>query len=342
MPSEQFTWHDAATLTIAGKGWPDESRPYERLPRRAKGLIPPKPWQQSLHPAGLSVRFTTNAAMIHARWIDYDGRRALSQHGANALALYVRWKGRWTWVGTSKHIGKGPDYRLLNDSVPASPRSYLLYLPARGVRKLEIGIPRGAWLKPSKLPRSKPIVFYGTSIVQSSGVSRPGNGHVAMIERHFNCPVINLGFSGSGRMESEVVRLVSELDARVFVVDCLPNMVAGEVAERFAPAIRILRNAHPHTPIVVVDSVPYEDGFLVRSRRDRYLSSNRVQRAAFRRLQREGVKGLHYVEAGGLIGSDNDATIDGTHPNDLGYRRIADRLIRALQPVLAASGTEAS
>lgn len=334
MPSEQFTWHDAATLTIAGKGWPAESRLYERLPRRAKGVIPPKPWLQSLHPAGISVRFTTNAPMIHVRWLDYDGRRALNQQGVNGLALYVRWKGLWTWVGTSKQIGKGPAYRLLNDSVPATPKSYLLYLPARGVRRLEIGIPQGAWIKPSKLPRTKPIVFYGTSIVQAGCASRPGNGHVAMIERHFDVPVINFGFSGSGRMEPEVVRLVSELDARVFVLDCLPNMVAEMVAERFEPAIRILRNDHPDTPIVVVDSVPYEDGFLVRSRRDRYLSSNRVQRAAFRRLQQEGVKGLHYVEAGGLIGSDNDATIDGTHPNDLGYRRIADRLIRALKPLL--------
>lgn len=338
MNIEPFTWHDAATLTIAGKGWPDESRQYERLPRRAKGLIPPKPWQQSLHPAGLSVRFTTNAPMIHARWIDYDGRRALNQSGANALALYVRWKGRWTWVGTSKQIGKGPAYRLLHESVPATSKSYLLYLPARGVRRLEIGIPCGAWIRPSKPSRAKPIVFYGTSIVQAGGVSRPGNGHVSMIERHFDCPVINLGFSGSGRMEPEVVRLVSELDARVFVIDCLPNMVAGEVAERFEPAVRILRNDHPDTPIMVVDSVPYEDGFLVRSRRERYLSSNRVQRAAFLRLQRGAVKGLHYVEASGLIGSDNDATIDGTHPNDLGYRRIADRLIRALEPVLTVSG----
>jgi hypothetical protein len=334
MNTNQFTWHDAATLTIAGKGWPDESRRYERLPRRAKALIPPKPWQQSLHPAGLSVRFATNASMIHARWIDYDGRRALNQHGVNALALYVRWKDRWTWVGTSKQIGKGPDSRLLNDIIPATGKSYLLYLPARGVRRLEIGIPRGAWIKPSKPPRSKPIVFYGTSIVQAGGASRPGNGHVAMIERHFDCPVINLGFSGSGRMEPEMVRLVSELDARVFVIDCLPNMVAGEVAERFAPAIRILRNDHPRTPIVVVDSVPYEDGFLVKSRRDRYRSSNRVQRTAFLRLQEKGVRGLYYVESDGLIGRDNDATIDGTHPNDLGYRRLADRLIHALRPLV--------
>ncbi len=39
-----MTWHDAAQLTLAGKGWGSETRPYERFPSRAEGKIPEKPW----------------------------------------------------------------------------------------------------------------------------------------------------------------------------------------------------------------------------------------------------------------------------------------------------------
>ncbi len=50
--------------------------------------------------------------------------------------------------------------------------------------------------------------------------------HVAMLGRTFHREVINLGFSGNGRMDPEVVKFVAELDPAVFVLDCLPNMGA--------------------------------------------------------------------------------------------------------------------
>jgi glycosyltransferase A (GT-A) superfamily protein (DUF2064 family) len=43
-----LVWHDATKLTISGKGWLKESRPYERFPTRAEAVIPPHAWTQSL------------------------------------------------------------------------------------------------------------------------------------------------------------------------------------------------------------------------------------------------------------------------------------------------------
>jgi lysophospholipase L1-like esterase len=39
---------------------------------------------------------------------------------------------------------------------------------------------------------------------------------------------------------------------------------------------------------------------------------------------------LHYVPGESLLGEDGEATVDGTHPTDVGFLRIAD----ALEPVL--------
>ena len=36
--------------------------------------------------------------------------------------------------------------------------------------------------------------------------------HSAILQRKFNWPVINLGFSGNGKMEPEVASLLAELD----------------------------------------------------------------------------------------------------------------------------------
>ena len=132
----------------------------------------------------------------------------------------------------------------------------MIYLPLRNaVTSSEFGVPKGSTIKPAtaRAPGSKPIVFYGTSIPHGIGASRAGMTHVAMLARTLNREVINLGLSGSGRMEPEVVKFVAELDPSVFVLDCLPNMNAKQVTERIVPGVKLLREAHPNIPILLVE-----------------------------------------------------------------------------------------
>lgn len=332
---QPFLWYDARYLTLAGKGWESESRRYERLPRRAQGAIPDKPWQQSLCCAGLSLRFASDATFFLVRSLDYDGKPNIRQVSFNAPTLYVRERGRWQWLGIAKQVGEGPTHKLVNGAIPPALREYILYLPlGRGLTQLEIGIPAAARLIPAAPRTEKPVVFYGTSINHGGDASRPGTNHIALLERHFDCPFINLGLSGSACMEPEVVALVGELDARIFVLDCLPNMLAPQVRERFAPAIRQLRSQHQEAPIIVVDSIIYQDAFLVTDRYERYTASNAAQQDEFAKLVAAGVPNLHYVHARELFTDAVEATVDGTHPNDLGHRLMADAFIRVLEPLL--------
>ncbi|MCX5777269.1 MAG: hypothetical protein NTX32_06570 [Candidatus Firestonebacteria bacterium] len=334
LPKESV-WYDASTLTIAGKGWSLESRTYERLPSRAEKLIPEKPWRQSLAGAGVSIRFCSNAPMFFARWVDYNNEWAKNQEPANQPVLYVREDGRWRWLGTSS--GKNtPIFKLINDLIPVKEREYLLYLPmGRGVRKMDIGIPKGFYIYPSLLSGERPVLFYGTSIIHgASAASRPGLNLVALLERHFDYPFLNLGFSGSACMEPEVIKFVSEIDACVYIIDCLPNMVAKTVKERFVPAIRLLRKRRPQTPIIVVESLLYEDGFLVACRKNRCEGSNAELKKWYTRLKKEGVKGLSYVTGKALFGGETEVTRDGTHPTDFGYRCMAKTFIPLLAPYI--------
>jgi lysophospholipase L1-like esterase len=267
--------------------------------------------------------------------VDYDGRPNLAQISPNSPSLYVRHHGRWQWLGIAKQVGEGPVHKLVNGPMPAALREYMLYLPLlRGMTRLEIAIPADSMIAPSRPRAEKPALFYGTSITHGGNASRPGTNHVALLERRYDYPFVNLGVSGSAQMEPEVIDLINELDACLFVIDCLPNMAAQQVRERFAPAILKIRSRHPAVPIVIVDSVIYQDAFLVTGRHERYTSSNAAQREEFAKLVAAGVPGLYYIQAHELFTDADEATVDGTHPNDAGFRLMADAFIKVLTPLM--------
>jgi lysophospholipase L1-like esterase len=158
--------------------------------------------------------------------------------------------------------------------------------------------------------------------------------HPAILGRRLDKPVINLGFSGNGRMEPEVGALLTEIDAAVYVIDCLPNMTEPEVAERAEALVRQLREARPDTPIVLVEDRTYTNAWIMKSKRDRHAGSRSAFVRAYDNLVKSGVKGLTYVEGEGLLGDDTEGTTDGSHPNDLGFMRQADALEPHLRKAL--------
>ncbi|PCJ60970.1 MAG: hypothetical protein COA79_07890 [Planctomycetota bacterium] len=333
--NDNLVWHDVFTLTLAGRGWPTESKLFERFPSRAKDLIPEKPWNQSCNAAGITCHFKSNATDFSIRWRDYNGDWALDQDRAKAFVLYVYHEGKLKWLGTSKQIGNGPEYKLTNGQLIEGERQYVLYFPlARGVSSVEIGIPAQEKITPVELKNEVPIIFYGTSIIQGGAVSRPGNHITALLERDLNYPVLNLGLSGSGKMEPEVIEIIAELEAKIFIIDCLPNMVATEVEERLLPAINILRKNHPKTPIIIVESLIYQDAPLVIERTERCMSSNNSLRVEYDKALAQGIKNLHYIKGEELLGDLTDGTSDGTHPNDLGCRKMADRYLLTIKEIL--------
>ena len=113
--------------------------------------------------------------------------------------------------------------------------------------------------------------------------------------------------------------LFAELDPSIYVLDCLPNMQASEVATRVEPFVKALRKAHPGTPIVLVEDRSYADSFLVASKRKRNLDSRAALRKAYSNLQDDGVKGLHYIEGEDLIGDDGERHGGQFTSNRLGF-----------------------
>jgi hypothetical protein len=338
-------WYDLRAVGVEGQGWRDTKAPFDRLPARAEGVVRDAVWGLSRHSAGLCARFISDAPEIQARWTVTSTRLAMphmAATGVSGLDLYVRGDDdrlHWLAVGQPREAGT-TQTAVLAKGLPPGRREYLLYLPLyNGVSAIEVGVPDGHALAPGH-PRppdaARPIVFYGTSITQGACASRPGMCHVAILGRRLDRPVINLGFSGNGKMEMELADLLAGIEAAVYVLDCLPNMTADEVAERVVPFVLRLRKTRPDTPILLVEDRTYADSPWLQSRREQNVARRAALKAAYEQLRSQGVSGLTYLEGAGLLEDDEEATVDGSHPTDLGFVRMADAFARPLSAMLDA------
>jgi hypothetical protein len=246
----------------------------------------------------------------------------MTSQAVNGLDLYVLRDGRWKFAGPAKP-GNGLKHEaLINKGFsPETETECILYLPLyNGITSLEIGLSPNATVKKVEPLPNKPFVFYGTSIVHGCSASRSGMSFPSMLGRKFNAPVVNLGFSGNGFTEVYFGDIMGEIDASIYFIDCLPNMgkySAREITDRTIAMIRKLRALRPNTPIVLVEDRTYTNYV---KNKPSFNKGRSGLKEAYQTLLKE-TKNLYYVDGDQLLGDDDEATVDGSHPSDLGMFR---------------------
>lgn len=348
---QSLTWWNpdqSAYEVIEGQGWPGEvESPYDRLPSRAKSQVREAVWNLSRHNAGILIRFRSNAKEIVVRYT-VTGAHAMNHMaatGVSGLDLYaVDSDGKWYWCRGQREFEDTISYRfsglLPNDPYHEWGREYRLYLPLYNqVSWLEIGVPDSSFFKALPTRLEKPMVVYGTSIAQGGCASRPGMAWTSILERTMDRPLLNLAFSGNGRLEKEIIELIGEIDARIFILDCLPNLTNSEtfpeeqLKNRIFESVQYLRNKHPATPILLVEHAGYSDGLIMPERGEAFQRVNQIQKRTYSKLMKNGIEHLYYLSNEELNLSFDD-TVDGTHPNDLGMQHYAEAYERKLRIIL--------
>ena len=330
-----LSWHDVTKWGVEGRILPnaDRNRWFDRLPGSADGTVTKAVWNLSRHSAGMMVRFKSDATAIHVHYKLLNANLAMAHMpatGVSGIDLYARdEEGRWRWVQVTRPSSQEVKVQLVS-GMAAGEREFAAYLPLyNGVEFLSIGVPPNSKFEALR-PRQKPIVFYGTSITHGACASRPGMVHTAILGRRFDMPVVNLGFSGNGRMHAEVGDYLTQIDAAAYVIDCLPNMNAKMVEERCVPLVKQIRSKKPDTPIVLVEDRRNTNSWILPARDAYHTDNHAALKNAFETLQSESVHNLHYIRGDNLYGTDGDGATDGSHANDLGFFRQAD----VFEPVL--------
>ncbi|MBL30129.1 MAG: acetylhydrolase, partial [Flavobacteriaceae bacterium] len=342
---------------IEGQAWPGETDNfYDRLPVKSKNKIPPYVWELGTQSAGLVIRFRSNSNEIKVRYQTKNKNYSLNHMpatGSSGIDLYaIDADGKKLWVSST--FGRSfkdtiqYNYTKLipNDNYNQLGREYRLYLPLYNkVEWMEIGVKNNSNFSLLNARKEKPIVVYGTSIAQGACASRPGMAWASILGRRMDRPIINLGFDGNGKMQSEVVDLISEIESKIFIIDCIPNLTKNDYGwdgidnekqfeNLIINTIKKIRSKHPHTAILLSEHAGYNDHNIKTSDyRDEFNIPNQIQKKVFMLLKKNGDENLFYLSEK-EIGFSIEETVDGIHPSDLGMKVYADAYEKKLRNIL--------
>lgn len=343
----QYKWGNPLSqdfLVVRGRAWQsDLKNNYARLPQQAQEKVRKDVWDLSRQSAGLSIAFRSNAPEIKVRYTLTGGYSMphMPATGVSEVDLYAtdahgqqRWcAAQYAFNDTVTYTYKGLSYA----TDPNQGYEYELFLPLYNtVNWMEIGVPTDADFHFLPVSQEKPLVIYGTSIAQGACASRPGMAWGNIVARALEHPVINLGFSGNGKLEKELFDLLSQIDAKLYIIDCMPNLqgkpASDVIYERTLAGVKKLRE-RSNTPILLVEHSGYTNEYSSKSAEESYRIANTELHKAYEALQKERTSELYYLSKE-EIGLSMDGMVEGVHPSDLGMQQCADSYTTKIREIL--------
>jgi lysophospholipase L1-like esterase len=312
-------------VEVYGLRWFRENAPaLYRLPKSAKETVPAGAWARAVAPDGGRICFLSNTADLELR-VDTNGK------GSGFFDVFVDGK----LIGSAKP--KADSTVVLFRNLKRKSRNITIYLPHKNqVRVLAIGVNASAKVKPATLiSKSRPLVCYGSSVLQGTGAAHPSQTYPAIAARQLDMDFVNLGFGGAGKAEPQVVKLVNQLDASCYVFD-LGKSYGEQGIEPFLRMVRAIRTSHPTTPIVIVTPI-----FAMKEISDPAYKAKSERLRGWMRdsgsdLRASRDENVYVVEGLSLFGEGDKALFhDPLHPNDEGCKLMANRLVPTLRKALA-------
>ncbi len=283
----------------------------------------------STNTAGGRVRFVTNSPYVILKTDLYhlSPMPHMPLTGSAGFDLYERVGTRENYVKTFMPPLGATVYEGVVDFDEVRERVFTLNFPLyNSVKELFIGIKAGSTLTAAPdYTVSVPLVFYGSSITQGGCASRPGNSYQAIISRRYDADYVNLGFSGSAKGEPAIREYIAGLSMSAFILDYDFNAPTNEdLAATHYPLYRAVRDAHPNIPIIMATRPAF---FMNRPLELR----NGIVRETYERARAAGDERVWFISSRELmLLCEDNGTVDGCHPNDLGFRSMAEAFIKPL------------
>ncbi len=312
-PFEIFGLYDPLTETDCFKRLPDDVG--QNVSPGVAGLY--------RNTAGGRIRFATDSATVTLK--AKLGRIVNMFHATplmeNGFDLYIDGGDKSRFSGSFRFEHSSAEEYESTLTLPAGRKELTINFPLYGeVKTLEIGLDEGAEVcahKPYK--RNIPIVYYGSSITQGGCATRPGLSYQARISREYDCDYINLGFSGNARAEDKIVDYMSGLTMSAFVSDYDYNTPSFEhLKNTHYKMYERIRSKQPNIPYIMITKPDFKFHTGDRVRRDIIMQS-------YLKARENGDDNVWFIDGASFftLGDRGDYTVDNTHPNDLGFERMA-------------------
>ena len=338
--STGIEWIDGTKIPMEGRAFAEDTLPYSRLPEAAHTKPDLRDVVKTMDaPVGLCFRFTTDSKVIRVRW---SLKKQPPYHFSavspllNAGIDIYRWMPGVGWRFWQTGAPGKQTNEVATTWTPGVP--CMIYLPVSfALDRIEVGVKSGSKVEPLG-PRtsgvSKPVVFYGPSMVHGYSSSRPGMVWLNILSRMLDVPTVNQGYNGQARMEPSLCEYLSQIDASAYCFLCCGGqMSVEEMRVRFPPFFRKLHQARPSVPMIVGEfyyTVGPEAYNFANPKRD-------FMRQLVAQLKAEDPelwKNLYLVNRADMICEDGDGTVDAAHFNDRGAWKCAEAYAAALRTAL--------
>ncbi len=319
---------------IYGLMVPEGERDYfVRMPEETAKDVSESVYNLNKHTTGGRVRFKTNSDFIaiHADMHMIGKMPHFALTGSAGFDLYETIDGKQTYIGTFvPPFSIKTGYESIIELQDSREREITINFPLYStIKSLFIGLNKDAYISESNTyTYEKPVVYYGSSITQGGCVSRPGNAYESVISRRLDCNFINLGFSGSARGEDCIAEYISGLDMSVFVYDYDYNAPTTEdLKNTHEKMFKCIRKAQPDLPIIMVSRPNREP-----ENGERFA----VIENTYNNAIAAGDKNVYIIDGRKIMDpiGDNGGTVDGCHPNDLGFYFMAEAIGAVVEKVL--------
>lgn len=327
-------WHgfpDDAKFQVLGLHWfeGNESRLW-RLSANGLSGLPMGVQNRAKFPSGGRILLRCNSTRLALRAKAADGR------ALKTFDTYVN--GTPCKPQVESRQGVGSELKIFVD-LDDQQKEILIYLPHTQEIQIEaIGVdPDTVFMVPvHEYAQSLPMVFYGSSVCQGSGATHPGQTYPAILGRELNLDIVNLGFGGAGKAESNVVEVVDSIAACCYLFD-LGKSYGLQDAKPFRAMLQKIRESHAEIPIIVVTPITSAKELNDRAYSDQSLHTRSVMRWAVKEQIESGDRWIYLVEGEELLGFADHKWLssDGVHPSDVGYQHIATKLRGVVKTALS-------
>ncbi|MCQ2183979.1 MAG: SGNH/GDSL hydrolase family protein [Bacteroidales bacterium] len=320
--AQEYFYTEGSSFTVLGSIFQDNPNPYHRVDTtRYKGFSTLEN-EQVRFPSGISILFKTDSPSVKVGVTFANTKRMATTMpiAYRGFDLYILNDGRWLFAGSGGTCDGKDEYEtVLVKGMDRTSKTCLLYLPIYSeVSSVRIGVEKGSSIGKAESPFKGKIVVYGSSFTQGISTSRAGMAYPSQLMRRTGIEVASLGCGGNCKMQPYFADVLSDAEADLYLFDTFSNTSAQLIEERLETFILRMLAAHPGKPLVFQQTIRREGRNFNTGTEEFEKNKQEMAEKLMKKFVRK-YKDVYFIHPD-ATGPDNEYSVDGTHPDDYGYR----------------------